>query len=351
MDVGFAISQLFLFIPRGRKAKERKSPYKDIDRPAPPLGILPGEGEEERLEEELPPPTWGSNLIEVREPLDLEGPETPPREAVSAAEVAEGVSERSIPHELDAEDPEIVKLLETSFNMEDILAEVDAMEVEEPRVQPDEVDPHILEEQQKFRDIEADLDRHDAVIAEALAALDDDEKRMLMEMEAEEAAGLEPHPKPSPKKEVKVVADDDTVIKVLVEKPEGVAESKEEKKRKEAKAAAEKKRKPPGRTGLNKGKAKGAILKAGEKKEVEEQEKKAKVVETKTGIPSKRPGVPKPKASKVKISAAASEGEIPSEKPSVTGKGKAIPGKGIPRKGIPRKGKSKVPAVIPFKIS
>lgn len=113
---------------------------------------------------------------------------------------------------MDPEDPDIVKLLETSFNMEDILAEMDAIETEEPPMGMDEIDPLILEEQQKFRDIEADLDRHDAAIAEALAGLDEDEKRMLMEMEAEEAAGLEHKPKPSPKKEVKLVADDDTVI-------------------------------------------------------------------------------------------------------------------------------------------
>lgn len=90
---------------------------------------------------------------------------------------------------------------------------------------------------------------------------------------------------------------------MLVESPEAVVESVEEKKRKDAKAAADKKKKPAGRTGLNKGKAKGALLKPGEKKELEEEEKKAKVVETKTGIPTgplKRPGVPKSKISKGK---------------------------------------------------
>ncbi|KAK9883208.1 hypothetical protein WA026_001400 [Henosepilachna vigintioctopunctata] len=339
-----------------RRERERKSPYVYMDRPAPALGILPGEGETEVIDEELPPPTWGSNLIEVREPIDMERPDTgaeQPDEQPTRVEVTS-------PKEADPEDPGIVELLETSFNMEDILAEVDAIETEDfvptDGLLSDEDDEFAAAEV-NFQDVQAMLDQQDAAIAAAMAELDEDELKMLAEMEAEdkEAAEAKKH---EPKQEVKVLADEDTVIKLLVEEPGSKKETAEEKDRKAAKKADEKKKKPAGRTGLNKGKAKGALLKECEKKALENEEKKAKVVATKTGKPaggpSKRPGVPKtkPSTSKTKVVETASTGKIPTAKPSDSGipaPGKGIPrpaGRGIPRpagSGIPRPGQTGIP--------
>lgn len=224
------------------KRKQRHPTFAAGGRPAPALGeLIP-----EEISPERSPPTWGSNLIEVKEPIDMQEPDTPPiiSQHVSVEEIDE-LGENALQ-----------ELLNQSINVENMMKEIEAMEESLPDIDVEDVEQAehdifdkelvALQEMNKFQE------EFEKRIKELESELQDDEVKML---EAEEMAEMskekEIHQKEKPIIE-NILKGEDTHIQLYTETPE-----------------EPKKPKTPGRTGLPVSKAKAAVLTPAEKSKIE----------------------------------------------------------------------------------